>query len=92
MRHGKLSRDHVVALFGEEVIAKLDAEPCEPTSRLQTDGDDSVEYSATIRVKHEDYTYVTAYYYTTPEQEQRMADCDGDGSVIDWEIEGYDIG
>ena len=36
MRHGKLSRFHVVALFGEEVVAKLDAEPCEPTSRLQT--------------------------------------------------------
>lgn len=92
MRHGKLSREQVVALFGEEVISKLDAEPCEPTSRLQTDGDDSIEYSATARVKHEDYTCVTAYYYITPEQNQIMFNHDGDGSAIDWEIEGYDIG
>ena len=90
MKKGNLSREQAVKLFGEGIISKLEYQSCEPTSRLQTDGDDSTEYTASVKVNHHDYDYVVAYYYTTPEQEQRMADCDGDGSVIDWEIEGFE--
>ncbi len=90
MRKGNLSREQAVELFGEKVIAKLESQNCEPTSRLQTDGDDSIEYTASVAVDHPDYDYVVAYYYTTPEQEQIMADHDGDGSFVDWVIEGYE--
>jgi len=88
MRHGKMTRDEAIAIVGVDVINKLDATNCEPTSRLQCDGDDSTEYSAYIRVG--DVT-VVAYYYTTPEQERIMAEHEGDGSYINWEIEGYEI-
>jgi hypothetical protein len=78
---------------GEEAIRKLDATNCEPTSRLQTDGDTAEEWSAYIRTpdKSGERVTVEAYYYITPEQSQVMADHDGDGSSIDWTIEGYEI-
>lgn len=88
MKHGKLTRDQAIAAVGIDTVNKLDAINCEPTSRCQCDGDDSVEYSASLRVGD---MSITAYYYTTPEQEQIMADHDGDGSAIDWTIEGYEI-
>ena len=89
MRHGKMTRDQAIEQVGAEVVGKLDSINCEPTSRCQCDGDNSVEYSASI--KAQDGTILTAYYYTTPEQEQIIADHDGDGSAIDWTIEGYEI-
>jgi hypothetical protein len=93
MRHGKLTRDEAIAVVGEEAIRKLDETNCEPTSRLQTDGDEDEEWSAYIRTpdKCGERVTVEAYYYITPEQSQIMADHDGDGSSIDWTIEGYEI-
>lgn len=88
MKHGKMTREQAIAAVGEEAINKLDYVNCEPTSRCNTDGDDTIEYSASIKVGDQ---IVTAYYYTTPEQEQIIADHDGDGSAIDWEINGYEI-
>lgn len=41
--------------------------------------------------KDGDACTLLAYYYTTNEQDQAMADSDGDGSAIDWEIAGYEI-
>jgi hypothetical protein len=93
MQHGKLTRAEAIAVVGKEAIDKLDSINCEPTSRLQTDGDDSVEWCASMRTSDSNGERVTveAYYYLTPEQIQHMADCDGDGSSIDWEIVGYEI-
>ena len=92
MRKGNLTREQVVEIFGEEIIGQLEAQNCEPTNRLQTDGDDSTEWSASVDTPdHEEYWGVTCYYYTTPEEDELMAECDGDGSAIDWEIEGYEV-
>ena len=93
MRHGQYTRDEAIRYVGEELVNKLDYLNCEPTSRCQTDGDDSTEYSASIRGEAKDGAEVVliAYYYTTPEQEAAIAAQDGDGSAIDWEIEGYEI-
>jgi hypothetical protein len=94
MRHGNLTRQQAIEIAGEEIVNKLDYVNCEPTSRLQTDGDDSTEYSASIRFDSKDDTYtktLIAYYYTTPEQETKLAENDGDGSCINWEINGYEI-
>lgn len=93
MRHGQYTREQAIQYVGEEAVSKLDSVNCEPTSRCQTDGDDSVEYRASIKAKAKDGAEVVleAYYYTTPEQEQEMAEHDGDGSYINWEIEGYEI-
>jgi len=93
MRHGRLTRDEAIAVVGEEAISKLEGTNCEPTSRLQTDGDDSVEWSAYIRTpdKSGERVTVEAYYYLTPEQMAAMAEQSGDGSAVDWVIEGYEI-
>lgn len=94
MRHGKLTRQQAIEIAGEEIVNKLDSINCEPTSRLQTDGDDSTEWSASIWFDSADEACtrtLIAYYYTTPEQNEIMAENDGDGSSIDWEIEGYEI-
>ena len=34
---------------------------------------------------------LAAYYYTTNEEDQAMADAGADGSVIDWKVDGYEI-
>lgn len=93
MRHGKLTRDEAIAVVGAEAISKLDGINCEPTSRLQTDGDDSVEWSVYILTPNKSGERVTveAYYYLTPDQMQTMAERDGDGSSVDWVVEGYEI-
>lgn len=91
MRKGTLTREEVVAIFGEEIIDNLESQNCEPTSRLQTDGDDSTEWHASVYTPdHQDYRGVGCYYYTTPEQDALMAEHDGDGSFIEWEIERYE--
>ena len=94
MRKGQYTREQAIDMVGIATIKELDEINCEPTSRCQCDGDDSVEYSASIAaatIPDGLDCVVTAYYYTTPEQELIMAECDGDGSAIDWTIEGYEI-
>ena len=92
MRHGNLTREQIITIVGKEIVNKLDYVNCEPTSRLQTDGDTSTEWSASIRfdsAKDSCTKTLIAYYYTTPEQDQIMAD--NGGSSINWEINGYEI-
>jgi hypothetical protein len=89
MKHGKLTREQAIEIAGSEIVKKLDYVNCEPTSRLQCDGDDSTEYTASLETANGET--LIAYYYTTPEQEQTIADADADGSAIDWEINGYEV-
>ena len=91
MKKGKLTRDEAIAIVGEEYVTMLDNESCEQTGRLQCDGDPDSEWSASVSVNHDDYRTLTAYYYTTPEDEAVLADNDGDGSSINWEIDGYEL-
>lgn len=93
MRKGTLTRDQAIAMVGKDAIDELDSVNCEPTSRLQTDGDESTEYSASLKALDKDGSrlVVTAYYYLSPDDERTIAEHDGDGSAVDWVIEGYDI-
>ena len=94
MRKGNLTREQAIELAGLAIVEKVEHENCEPTSRLQTDGDESTEWSASVRFDTEEDTYtktLVAYYYTTPEQDAVMAEHDCDGSYIDWKINGYEI-
>lgn len=88
MRHGTLTRDQAIEQVGLEAVEKVERENCEPTSRLQTDGDEAVEFSASVRCKDKDgdSAILTAYYYLTPEEAEYE-----DGSDVDWTIEGYEI-
>ena len=48
MRKGNLSRDQVIELVGLDAVESVENENCDYTNRVQTDGDDSVEFSAII--------------------------------------------
>ena len=94
MRKGNLTREQAIEQAGLETVLKVEKLNCEPTNRLQTDGDTSTEWAASFRFDSEEDAYtktLIAYYYTTPEQNQVMIEHDGDGSYIDWKINGYEI-
>lgn len=95
MIKGKLTREELVAVIGEELVKKLESENCEPTCRCGFNGpnfeDDFTEWRASIKIDHPDYEFAFAYYYTTNDQDNHMGACDGDGSSIDWEINGYEL-
>lgn len=97
MQKGNLTREQAVAIVSESAVDKVERENCQPTNRMgyngTCQGDDLCEWSCSVRCKDtngDDCTLV-AYYYITNEEEQAMADADGDGSAINWEIAGFEI-
>jgi len=97
MTKGNLSREQAVEIVGEAAVDAVERKNCEPTGRVgyngACQGNEECEWSASVACNDGDGLDVTltAYYYTTNEQDQLMAECDGDGSVIDWEINGFSI-
>lgn len=97
MKKGNLTREQVVAILGEQVVDTVERKNCEPTNRVgyngECQGDDLCEWSAAVVCKDNDGLDVvlTAYYYTTNEDDRIMSENDGDGSCINWEIEGFEI-
>jgi len=98
MRHGNLTRNEAIELAGVAAVEDLDAVDCQPTGRVQCDGDTDVEYAASIGIPDPEGYYdgddtrtLTAYYYTTPSDMDAIAAAGGDESVIDWVIHGYEI-
>ena len=90
MRHGKLTRDQAIAEVGIDAVDRVDAIPCDFTGRVQTDGDESVEFSASCKATNqdEDDCQIVAYYY----QMQDDLDASGDDlSNCNWEIAGYEV-
>ena len=89
MKHGKMTRDQAIEVAGIETVNKLDNENCDFTNRVQTDGDTSIEFSASIKFVDHDGSdrYLVAYYY----QEQEALDGIDDLGSLDWTIEGYEI-
>ena len=86
---GNLTREQAIQAVGSELVNKLDGINCEPTNRLQTDGDESVEFSASVETGNEEYgrMTLTAYYYQSPK------DLDGveDLSNLEWTVAGYEL-
>ncbi|HBG07680.1 MAG: hypothetical protein A2075_09150 [Geobacteraceae bacterium GWC2_58_44] len=89
MRKGNLTREQAVAVVGEAAVAKVEADNCDYTSRVQTDGDTGVEFSASVKCtdKDGDDCVLVAYYYQEPED---LDGCEDLGN-LDWTIEGYEI-
>jgi hypothetical protein len=89
----KLTRDQAIATVGLEAVERVEKENCEPTNRVGTNGacqgDSFTEWASSVKVG--DFR-LTAYYYTTNEQDEHMAACDGDGSSIDWTVDCYTVG
>ena len=87
MRKGNLTRELAIQKAGVEIVEKLDYENCDFSGRLQTDGDEAVEFTASIAFTDSDgdKCHLVAYYYQKPEDVEKGLD------QLDWEIEGYEI-
>lgn len=90
MRKGNLNREQVIEIVGLTLVKKLEGMDCDFTKRLQTDGDEDIEFAAIVSfIDNEGNSRsLTAYYYQTPEA---LAKVENDMGVLDWEIEGYEI-
>jgi hypothetical protein len=89
MRKGQLSREEAVERTSEILVDIVDTETADFTNRVQTDGDDSVEFSASITFEDADGNegILTAYYY----QSQADIDSVDDLGMLDWEVSGYEV-
>lgn len=89
MTKGKLTREQAIQKVGAKAVESVEAENCDYTGRLQTDGDTSVEFSASVHCTDTEGMpcSLIAYYY---QAEDDLEDVD-DFSLLDWEIEGYEI-
>lgn len=93
MKKGNLTREQAVAQVGEAAVAKVDMESCDFTNRVgyngSVQGDDEVEFSASIACEDKDGYEVSlvVYYY----QDAVNVDATDDLGSLDWKIEGYEI-
>ena len=91
-KKGEMSREQAIELLGAKIIELLDDDNCEPTGRVQCDGDPDEEWSSSVPTKDPNGYYdgdnaatLTAYYY--PAQQIELAD----DIEITWAVYGYDI-
>ena len=97
MKKGTLTREQAIEAVGEAAVLAVEAEGCEPTCRVgyngACQGDAECEWTAGVSAKDADGYSVrlTSYYYTSNAEDEAIAEYDGDGSWIDWEVEGYDV-
>lgn len=82
-----LTRDEAISMTSKEDVDEVEHLNCEPTCGFRDD--DLAEWKASLKMADGDR--LEAYYYTTPEEEEIMAEHDGDGSYINWEIDHYVI-
>jgi hypothetical protein len=90
MRKGELDREQAVEIVGKKLVAELEGMDCEETNRLQTDGDDAVEFAASVKFTDSEGNTrtLTAYYYQDPDDIEEAGD---DLGSLDWDIEGYEV-
>lgn len=92
-----MNKEQAIEIVGIDAIEALEAENCEPTNRVGyrglAGGDQLTEWAASVTCKDKDGNdcCVTAYYYTSNDEDKAIADADGDGSAIVWEIDRYEI-
>lgn len=87
MRKGDMTREQAIERATLDAVRQVERENCELTSRVQTDGDTDVEWSASIDIDQDGIPGVlTVYYYTTPEAAQEE-----DLTNVNWKIHGYEI-
>lgn len=97
MKKGDLSREQAIDQVGLDAVNNVERKNCAPTNRVgyngEHQGDDLTEWRASVTCKDNAGNDATleVYYYTTNADDKVIADCDGDGSSIDWDIQGYEI-
>lgn len=90
MRHGKLTRDQAIAEVGIEAVERVDAVNCEFTNRVQTDGDEAVEFFAMVNTtdRFGEDARLVAFYYQMPDDLEAAGD---DLSNCNWAVSGYEV-
>jgi len=89
--------DQATAIVGQSNIDAISRVNCEPTNRVGFNGacqdNELTEWAASLSCVdvHGEPAILIAYYYTTADEDQRMADAGGDGTVIDWTVDHYDV-
>jgi hypothetical protein len=89
-----MTREQAVALVGASEVNRLEREDCDYTNRVQTDGDEAVEFSASIdtRDARGEALTLVAYYY---QDQENLNGPDGEGvedlGTLDWEINGFEV-
>ncbi len=97
MQKGNLTREQAVAMVGEAAVCAAEEQGCEPTNRVGYNGscqdDELCEWSACVSATDTDgyECAVIVYYYTDNQDDETMANNDGDGASIDWVIAGYEV-
>ena len=88
MRHGKMTREQAIREAGLLAVETLETENCDFSGRVQTDGDLSVEFTASVSYTDADGERRTliAYYYQMQDALDQVEDLD----QLDWDIEGYE--
>lgn len=86
---GTLTREQAVSAVGAAAVETVDRDNCDFTNRCQTDGDDRVEFSASVSCEDtEGYPCtLTAYYYQDADDLVGIEDL----SDLTWDISGYEI-
>jgi hypothetical protein len=87
MKKGDLTRKQTIEMVGLELVEKVENLNCDFTGRLQTDGDDTVEFAASVDFIGEDGNarILTAYYY---QNQEKLYEEFGN---LDWKANGYEI-
>ena len=87
MRKGDLTRSEAITLVGIEAVNQVEAENCDFTNRVQTDGDRYVEFSASVDCADKDGDAILIAYYYQDESDLVIDDL----GLLDWEIAGFEI-
>ena len=92
MKKGTLTREQAIEIVGVDAVAKVDQENCEFTNRVgyngSTQGDDEVEFSASVRAEDKngnDVSLIAYYYQDAKAVDKNELDC------LPWEIRGYEV-
>lgn len=90
MQKGNLTQAEAIEIVGSDAVKHVQNANCDFTNRVQTDGDDSVEFSAEVKCKDTEDRNVTlvAYYYQTPDALDAAGD---DLSNLEWQVAGYEV-
>ena len=92
MKKGTLTRDQAINIVGIYSVDQVENESCDFTNRVgyngTCQGDDEVEFSASVRAEDKDGNDVSliAYYY----QDAEAVD-ENDLDALDWEVYGYEV-
>lgn len=92
-----LTKDQAIQAVGRKAVEEVETKNCEVSNIVGYNGAcQGNEYTmwhadVSCTFEGEDEAVLRAVYYTTNEQDAAMEAAGGDGSVIDWEIAGYQL-